>query len=1393
MPSQTISLGPATFAGDPNWQGSILISPDFISGHGTAYLRSIERLGPSIRIRLSATADGEPTDAGPEFTPELEQAAQALTFQGNSSLTLKGPGHPDNTFSDPTEPYFWTPDNGQAFVSWMSAQNQAEVFLTLDDGIVYNDAWGQVRAGVPRITGRAERIISLADADTDNYTYELLALIRASDPPEIYSRDPRPVAGTLLDGEFNLSASDEPVNALRFRNQGSGAGGQRISLHDNGPLHLLNYFSDGGQGNDLILQVMTGGGSIAFPVESNIAAGGSNYIIFNVPAPDQSFVAGITEGHEFIFALARSVIYNEARGTIRAGTPTIRGQAEELTYNEARGTIRAGTPSIRGMAEELPTAEVYGTIRAGTPTIRGQAEELPTAEVYGTIRAGTPSIRGQAEELPTAEVYGTIRAGAPTIRGMAVPAGARIEIEHGDFTTLDILFEGGATAKYSDSEHPDYPAYAPRISSAPRIQQALPDPIVPSLPPRTADIRLNNIAGLDGDTISEHLAAGRELLGASATVRVREGESGSDRITLHGYVSEILSIGPRAATIQVSDDLLGDQSQLVPKRRLKDIYPSAIGAADKQAIACVLGKARKIPLARVSSGDVWEISVIPPANPPGAVNNARVWLDVEGWSNYTVVSGDTLEYEVTVGQNITGARLDLRTVGGSIMSGTTDQNGVSATGGTDLTGRARGKFYRRSIDLPASAVGQQISSVRIRIDFDNPAGGKAQLGRAAIVGANGSLRRSLTSPTLPALSLNSASPNGYDFSVESGQRAKYGAIRKPASGALTISAVYLNARVAAVAEYAVEEDILGIQTVRFLVDPGSQAVVQVDAVSTEFSESPARALEWALADSTDGLGLSVASGPISSAVGHYTDLGIIIGGAIVYQEPAGDLVPKLLLHGARLSRRANLELDLKVDTLASHRIATIGLGQNDRFGWDNFTAAEAAPARQADRARTLKLFAAPDPGFSGEALTWLAETERSRNMPAGRPLEKFLPYSPGLATTDRLAHYLWERAQTLDKRLSGSIILASEDDVNIQLGDRIRATIPALGLDQQEYEIAALETQGAAVQLDMVQWRASAYAYQAGDSQIPPAVQSYAPDYSRTLPQAPSNLVVTADAPVDLSGDEQEITLSVSATAPSVNVTALIFRAIRTGGAATRAQIELSVTPGGSASGKLIVDAGTEYTVEAWAQNSGNDPGYQDGTVVSATVTSQGIGISAPEVSRGPGHYNREISGTSWSNSEANAATPGDNVERDRVLLFNLSGNNNYTEVRKWDGSNWVPTTDPVVKGPEIPVDDIPGDRIRELSADKLTAGSIEVGTANHPLGIKIKEGAELELWAGRQGSYAPSSIVFKSWQGALGASLTYYQNRFFDGIRLEPSVDDESIFYYRKQQQKMDYYSGLR
>ena len=309
MAGQIINFGtmPWGVSNDVPYQPDpgILIDPSLVSGGGTAYFRHYHQLGSGNAqfYTDSSATGGSPIGAGPDLTPAWEIADEAITFteEGGSSLILKGPNHPDNTFSDPSESYFWTPDNRSAHASWVTNVGDGAVSMILWDGE------GTKPGTTPPIPP-----LALSDFDQTGLEIVLLANIEAgleiSGDNRTYYADSNftPAAGSLLDGELGLSATETLVSRFQYIFQGSNIG--QIRLNDNDDpvaLSLEDYFT--GDGADLTLYVQTADDLVSVPVAGNIASDGSGFIRISIPTADgRAILNAIEDGTRFIFALARS-------------------------------------------------------------------------------------------------------------------------------------------------------------------------------------------------------------------------------------------------------------------------------------------------------------------------------------------------------------------------------------------------------------------------------------------------------------------------------------------------------------------------------------------------------------------------------------------------------------------------------------------------------------------------------------------------------------------------------------------------------------------------------------------------------------------------------------------------------------------------------------------------------------------------------------------------------------------------------------------------------------------------------------------------------------------------------------------------------------------------------
>ena len=411
------------------WQGAVLLDPAFIVGGGVAYLRYIERVGNSIRVRLGASETDNPLDVGPHFTQAFEAADEAFTFVAltGSTLVLKGPGHPDNTFADLIEPYFWTPDNGAAMAAWFTGRSGAFT-LTLDDGVEPSIAvGGTAAAGAAETAATVARVaLTLADFDTAGLELDVLALLRAGagGAGTLFALPPRGVVGAILDGEIGLGADDEIITRIRRRS------GNVLAFNDNGPLLLSDYFGPGGAGADLTLYVQTTAGVGSLPVSTTTSAGG-NFIQFGPLGTDlDALVDNIEDGHRFILAFARAAVTAIAvRGTAAAGAAETTATVARITppVRPVAGRAEAGAAEARAHVRQVPALAIRGLVEAGGAEARARLTRIAHLPVRGVAESGAPAPFAHVARVPpAAEQYArTIRESAPERRLLTA-----LEIRH---------------------------------------------------------------------------------------------------------------------------------------------------------------------------------------------------------------------------------------------------------------------------------------------------------------------------------------------------------------------------------------------------------------------------------------------------------------------------------------------------------------------------------------------------------------------------------------------------------------------------------------------------------------------------------------------------------------------------------------------------------------------------------------------------------------------------------------------------------------------------------------------------------------------------------------------------------------------------------------------------
>ena len=403
---------------ETGWQGAVLIDPAFVVGGGVAYLRHIQRVGISVRIRLSATETGEPLDAGPEFTGALETADEAFTFAGTNgaTFTLKGPGHADNTFADSSEPYFWTPDNNTAMTAWF-ADRAGNFTVTLDDGVEASTAiTGVAEAGAAEAAATVDRVpqLTLADFDAAGLELDLLALIRAGSGPggTIFAVPPRGSVGALLDGELGIGASEAAITRIRRRN------GAFFMINDNAPLVLADHFGSGGAGADLTVYVQTVDGLGSFPA-STLSNAGGHFVQFGpIGGDDLTIVNNIDDGQSFIIALARPAVTAIAvRGSAAAGAAEASATVARVTptVHTPGGVAATGAPEASARLRRIDAHAIRGRADAGAAEISARLRRIAAHAIAGRADAGRPRTYARLRRIARLPVRGVAESGAPQV------------------------------------------------------------------------------------------------------------------------------------------------------------------------------------------------------------------------------------------------------------------------------------------------------------------------------------------------------------------------------------------------------------------------------------------------------------------------------------------------------------------------------------------------------------------------------------------------------------------------------------------------------------------------------------------------------------------------------------------------------------------------------------------------------------------------------------------------------------------------------------------------------------------------------------------------------------------------------------------------------------------
>lgn len=124
--------------------------------------------------------------------------------------------------------------------------------------------------------------------------------------------------------------------------------------------------------------------------------------------------------------------------------------------------------------------------------------------------------------------------------------------------------------------------------------------------------------------------------------------------------------------------------------------------------------------------------------------DSYVYYDISSVTNYTVQTGDRVEYDVKWITHDACVALDLvATDGTRFRTSAVDQNALSAHPSTDLNFQAWGKWYRRSFAMPAGLVGKTISIFALASEKNGGGDVKAMMRRIRITDPSGRVVRKL--------------------------------------------------------------------------------------------------------------------------------------------------------------------------------------------------------------------------------------------------------------------------------------------------------------------------------------------------------------------------------------------------------------------------------------------------------------------------------------------------------------------------------------------------------------------------------------------------------------------------------------------------------------------------
>ena len=414
--SATTIIGTVTDAQDNNGEVTVTASTSIgvvstpVNNNGDWSLTftspSVTANQQTATITVTATDSGGLTDTATRVwtvranqPPTVSITTSPQTVDGSATVALAATATAPETGQSVT--IAWTADSGTftdstgTSASWVAPSPNLQTIYTIT--ATATDALGLTNTSTVDITVRGVQLVLSDFDDTDLDTTPALALLVRGDASEgsaVWGRGSRAVSGSsLLEGEIDIPPTDEPINQIRFRLDGSGQyGSEQISFHDDGPLSLGTYF-ESGDGSDLTLWIQTGTGAAdiaEIPMSANFDRGGGNFAVIDVPSQYQSIIAGIDPGDRFIIAMTRPDAPANTAPTIEFSTAasivegnsvtTIEGTVDDTEDDNASLTV-----TLQASLGTLSTVIRNGSNWSATLTAPAVAAAQQAMQVTATV------------------------------------------------------------------------------------------------------------------------------------------------------------------------------------------------------------------------------------------------------------------------------------------------------------------------------------------------------------------------------------------------------------------------------------------------------------------------------------------------------------------------------------------------------------------------------------------------------------------------------------------------------------------------------------------------------------------------------------------------------------------------------------------------------------------------------------------------------------------------------------------------------------------------------------------------------------------------------------------------------------------------------------------------